>query len=231
MLTLPTRILARSGAAIASVVPRTTGANWMLVDVDDARPMPIAPSIHLVARMDGQLLNPRNDKSLASYLAAINRSGVDILLLDHLDSSDLKIGWPTHRLQQYRDRGWFAHAVITAPTISDAEWMIENASVAGVVVPFGSENLDLRYRSVAAAQEAGMAVLCETTTLNDLRFALSHPFIVSAIHQGSESIDELISAVQNPLSTDDIESAWQTYRATHEEPKKLRGNHPPEFGA
>lgn len=149
----------------------------------------------------------------------------NFLLTQHLLANDLKVGWPLHRLQQFRDEKLFKHIVIETDDPLEAEWITINAPVHGVVIRFDENDMAARYRVFDAAVPAGIALIGRADSPEAAALQLSVPqFVATLLSSGVE-------ANLPPLNAEAYESIWAAYSATHAEPPKLRGGHPPDYGA
>ncbi len=166
-------------------------------------------------------LDRRADKIVIDQLAAVGRSRCDLLIVQDLLSSDLKVGWPTHRLMQMRDRGlcdWFAIEV-DAPL--EAEWIAGNAPIHAIVAPYTADDMSIRYRAMDAAHNAGVAIISRAHSTDDLCLHFSTPQICATIP--SNVID-----INQPIPPLDVDSLWDLYQQSHDPPPKLRSGHPPD---
>jgi hypothetical protein len=148
----------------------------------------------------------------------------DFLLTRGLLANDLKIGWPLHRLQQFRDEKLCRYFVIETEDPLEAEWITTNAPVHGVVIRFDADDLSARYRVFDAAVAAGMALVARAKTAEVAAMQLAVPQLVATLL--SPGVEPPSAAV----AADDYEALWAAYAAAHAEPSKLRGGHPPDFG-
>ncbi|MBC7785547.1 MAG: hypothetical protein H7144_17065 [Burkholderiales bacterium] len=169
-----------------------------------------------------ELLARRGDNVLIDQLAELWRTSCDLLVIQGIVSSDIKVGWPMHRLQQLRDRGlckWFAIEV-DAPL--EAEWIAANAPVHAIVAPFRAADMAIRFRAFDAAQNSGVAIVSRASTIDELRLHLATPQIAATITRLDTTVD--------PMPDDEVDRLWQEYCRTHPEPEKLRSGHPPDYG-
>ena len=165
-----------------------------------------------------ETLDRRGDHHLLKQLAEAGRSSCDLLIVRDLLSNDLKVGWPMHRLQQLRDRGLCRYFAVVAENALEAEWIAANAPVHAVVVQYSPDDMAVRYRCFAAAENAGVALIGRAGDRQTLAFHAATPQITASISDATLAGDA------------DIESAWQAYAAAHAEPPKLRSGHPPDHG-
>lgn len=148
----------------------------------------------------------------------------DFLMTRGLLANDLKVGWPLHRLQRFRDEKLFRFTVVETTDVLEAEWIAGNAPVHGVVLVYEPDDLSARYRVFTAAANASVALIGRATTTE-----------AAALHLGTSELTATLLAPDvtppiNPLSTDAIEALWQSFSITHAEPPKLRSGHPPDYG-
>ncbi len=175
-----------------------------------------------------EALDRRADAIVVDRLASLGRKSCDVLVVQDLLSSDLKVGWPMHRLMQLRDKGlcdWFAIEV-HAPL--EAEWIAANAPVHAIVAPYWRDDMSLRYRTFEAAHNAGVAIVSRARSADDVALQLATPQVCSAI------IDETLvkrAGETSPLNPDEVEADWHAYQQAHPAPAKLRSGHPPEYGS
>jgi len=174
-----------------------------------------------------EALDRRSDPVVIERLASLGLKRCDVLIVQDLLSNDLKVGWPTHRLMQLREKGlcdWFA---IEIHTPLEAEWIAGNAPVYGIVAPYSATDMGLRYRAFEAAQNAGVAIVSRAASIDDVRLQLATPQICATI------VDDAIAeraTHASPLQEDEVEALWQAYQASTPAPAKLRSGHPPDFG-
>lgn len=166
-------------------------------------------------------LERRADQVVIDRLAALGRKRCDLLIAQHLTSSDIKVGWPTHRLLQMRERGLCAYLAFEVDDALEAEWIATNAPIHAIVAPYTRANMDIRFRAFEAAHNAGVAIVCRAESVDDLAIQHATPQITATITD--------IAAVE--VATVDVENLWTTYQQTREAPPKLRSGHPPETGA
>lgn len=169
-----------------------------------------------------EALERRADQVVIDRLASLGRKRCDMLIAQDLTSSDIKVGWPTHRLLQMRERGLCSFLAFEIDDALEAEWIATNAPVHAIVAPYTRANMDIRFRAFEAAHNAGVAIISRAESIDDL-----------SIQHATPQIAATITPLQPPddLAAVDVESLWQTYRQTHEAPPKLRSGHPPETGA
>lgn len=167
-------------------------------------------------------LDRRGGDRLRERVTLLGRT-FDFVLVRDLLANDLKVGWPLHKLQQFRDERLCRYFVIDTQDVLEAEWIAANAPVHGVVLDYSPADLSARYRVFPAAANAGVALIgrAESTEAAALHLATSQ--LAATL---------LTPGLPEPaaLSPDEAESLWTAYAATHQEPPKLRGGHPPDFG-
>jgi hypothetical protein len=166
-------------------------------------------------------LERRADQLGIDRLAALGRKRCDILIAQDLSSSDIKVGWPTHRLLQMRERGLCSYLAVEIDDALEAEWIATNAPIHAIVAPYTRANMDLRFRAFEAAHNAGVAIVCRAETMDDLAIQHATPQIAATI----TSLDG------SDAPSIDVDLLWATYQQTHDAPPKLRSGHPPETGA
>lgn len=203
-----TRVLARTARRVPflwkPIGPHAYGdATWCAVEVGP------------------QTLDRRADHLLIERLHHIGRDRCDLLIVQGLDSSDVKVGWPIHRLLQMRDKGLCSFFAIETHHAVEAEWISLNAPVHALVVPYVRQQMDVRFRVFQAAEESGVALVSRASCLEDL--ALHH-----ATNQIVASLTDLDP---DDLPAVDPEAMWKQYQQDHPPPPRLRSGHPPETGA
>jgi hypothetical protein len=166
-------------------------------------------------------LERRADQVVIDRLNSLGRKRCDILIAQDLTSSDIKVGWPTHRLLQMRERGLCSFLAVEVDDALEAEWIATNAPLHAIVAPYTRANMDLRFRAFDAAQNAGVAIVCRAKSMEDLAIQHETPQIAA-------TITTLDASEVAPV---DVESLWATYQQAHDAPPKLRSGHPPETGA
>lgn len=168
-------------------------------------------------------LDRRGGDRLRQHAARLGRP-FDFVYARGLTASDLKVGWPLHRLQRFRDEKLLRYVIVEALEPLDAEWIAANAPVHGVAIEYTAANMVARYRVFDAAANAGVALIGVASELDHAALHLATPQITATL---------LMSSVRepNPLPAEVVESLWEAYSATHTEPPKLRGMHPPDTGA
>ena len=138
-------------------------------------------------------------------------------------ANDLKVGWPLHRLQRFRDEGLCKWFVIETNDSLEAEWIAANAPVHGVILTYTPDDLSAHYRVFDAAANGGVALVGHGTSAAAAALQLATPQMVATLL--SPGVAE-----PTPFSAQKAESLWTTYAAKNPEPAKLRGGHPPDFG-
>lgn len=172
-----------------------------------------------------EALERRADQIVIDRLRSLGRNSCDLLIVQDLLASDIKVGWPTHRLMQMRDRGLCRYFAVEVHDPLEAEWIAGNAPIHAIVAPYSTSDMSLRYRTFDAAHNAGVAIVSRADSLDDLALQVASPQICATI----PSID--LPTNQDDLPSVDIEALWTSYQSTQSAPAKLRSGHPPETGA
>ncbi|GIW76355.1 MAG: hypothetical protein KatS3mg104_1418 [Phycisphaerae bacterium] len=167
------------------------------------------------------VLDRRADHLLLERLERLGRVRCDLLIVQELDSSDVKTGWPIHRLLQMRDRGLCSFFAIETTEPLEAEWIALNTPFHALVIPYLRQQMDVRFRVFRAAEESGVALLARASCPEDLALQHATPEIVA-------SLTELDP---DELPVVDPEAVWKQYQQDHPAPPRLRSGHPPETGA
>ena len=167
-------------------------------------------------------LERRGGDRVRTAAAALGRPFDFFLALD-LRAGDLKIGWPMHALLKFRGEKLGRHILIDASDVLDAEWIAAHAGVQGVVIDYAPHDMAARYRVFTAAQVGGVALIGRADTAEAAALQLgTPPFSATLLADGVTA--------PPPLSSEATDALWSTYAATHAEPVKLRGAHPPDEG-
>ncbi|MDB5325128.1 MAG: hypothetical protein JWM57_697 [Phycisphaerales bacterium] len=147
----------------------------------------------------------------------------EFVVVRDLLANDLKVGWPLHRLQRFRDEGLCKWFVIETHDSLEAEWIAANAPVHGVILTYTRDDLSARYRVFDAAANGGVALIGHADSSAAAALHLATPQIAATLL--SPGVNE-----PKPLSVQQAEALWTSYAANNPEPAKLRGGHPPDFG-
>ncbi len=206
------RIFGRTGLTTPfcwrSIGPHAVGdANWCALEIGP------------------EALERRADQIVIDRLSALGRTTCDVLIVQDLLASDLKVGWPTHRLMQMRDRGLCRFFAIEVHDPLEAEWIAGNAPIHAIIAPYSAPDMSLRYRTFEAARNAGVAIVSRAQSLGDLAIQIATPQICATIPAFG------LPTAMNNLPAVDIDSLWEVYQQTHTAPAKLKSGHPPETGA
>jgi len=167
-------------------------------------------------------LDRRGGDGLRERVALLGRT-FDFVLVRDLLANDLKVGWPLHRLQCFRDERLCRYFVIDTQDALEAEWIAANAPVHGVVLTYDPADMAARYRVFDAASNAGVALIGRGESAEAAALQLATPQIVATLI--SPGIQDLTA-----MTIEKAEALWTTYAAANPEPTKLRGGHPPDFG-
>ncbi|MGC4031500.1 MAG: hypothetical protein QM754_07170 [Tepidisphaeraceae bacterium] len=167
-------------------------------------------------------LDRRGGERLREQAAKLGRP-FDFAYARGLSAGDLKVGWPLHRLQRFRDEKLLRYVVIEAADVLDAEWIAANAPVHGVAIEYSASMMAPRYRVFDAAANAGVALVGVASQAEEAALHLATPQIVATLLSAGE-------IAPSPLTEQAVELLWQRYSADHAEPPKLRGMHPPDTG-
>jgi len=212
MTFLPPRIFGRTNELVTPVWRER--ADGSAIDAGDWLVLPITPDS----------LDRRPQVALQERLATLGRRRADVLLLTDILASELKIGWPMHRMQQLREQGLCRYFAIETFEPLEAEWITANAPVHAVIVPYTPTDMAIRYRTFEAGRVGGVALLARSATREETALHLGTPELCATI----TSADRVESIA--PASSETVNALWETYRAIHPEPKKLRSGHPPDYG-
>lgn len=213
MSALAPRIFGRTNESVTPVWRQRT-ADPTVIDADDWLVLTITPDA----------LDRRPHTALEQRLALLGRHRADVLLLTDILASELKIGWPMHRMQQLRERKLCRYFAIETHEPLEAEWITANAPVHAVVVPYTPLDLSVRYRVFEASRNAGVAMLARAKTSEEASLHLGTPEICATI------VDSRHAEGIAPAPADRIDGLWTAYQKTHPEPQKLRSGHPPDYG-
>ncbi len=170
-----------------------------------------------------EVLERRADQVLIDRLEKLGRTSCDVLIFQNLSSSEIKMGWPLHRMQQIRDRGLSKWNAIEVSSPLEAEWIAGNAPVHAIVAPYSAQDMSIRYRAFQAAINAGVAIVSRASNQEALSLQLGTPEIVATMTD--------IESNLNPMSASEIETRWNEFQKSNPEPAKLRSGHPPEYGS
>jgi len=170
-------------------------------------------------------LDRRGETIVRDQLAAVGHARVDVLVVTGIVASDIKSGWPLHRLQRMRESGLCRYVIIETSDALEAEWIAANAPVHGVIVHYTPADMAIRYRAFESAHHGGVAIIVHADTAYDAAFALATPEICSVI------LPKQMHDVPLPIvSTSDVDVSWASYQQDHPAPPKLRSGHPPDAG-
>lgn len=168
-----------------------------------------------------EVLDRRADHLLIERLEHLGRVRCDLLIVQGLGSSDVKVGWPIHRLLQMREKGLCSFFAIETTEAVEAEWITLNAPVHALVVPYIRQQMDVRFRVFQSAAESGVALLSRAACVEDLALQ----------HATQEIVASLTDLDPDELPMVDAEAMWKQYQQDHPPPPRLRSGHPPETGA
>lgn len=221
--------------------PLPTGT-WIVVPGTSASRIGHIPDdIVLLLGMHAEELDRRAAQRVGEHLAALGRTRCEGILIENAALESVKAGGPFHRLLQLRDRGLVQMFLIEAPDASLGEWMIDSTPVDAVAMPFGLLDQGAAYRALAAAEDAGIALLAapvRSATWTppepvspelDLAFLAGEPRIASILHPmptTAQAQTALLSAAQHPMDASQRQSWWERYQQAAKPPAKI-GRHPP----
>jgi hypothetical protein len=188
-------------------------------------PYAVGDSSWCALEIGPEALERRADQIVIDRLSAVGRTNCDVLIVQDLLASDLKVGWPTHRLMQMRDRDLCRYFAIEVHDPLEAEWIAGNAPIHAIIAPYSVSDMSLRYRTFEAARNAGVAIVSRARSIEDLAIQIATRQICATI----PGID--LPATIDDLPAVDIDALWDVYQSTHSAPAKLRSGHPPETGA
>lgn len=208
----PPRIFGRTDEPITPVWRQR--ADPSIIDAGDWLVLAVTPDV----------LDRRPHVAIEQRLSALGRPRADVLLLTDILSSELKIGWPMHRMQQLRDRRLCRYLAIETNEPLESEWIVNNAPIHAAIIHYTPADMAVRYRVFEAAKNAGVALLARATSPAESALQLGTPEICATILAPTHA-DAVAAA-----SPEEVDRMWQAYQSQHAEPAKLRSGHPPDYG-
>jgi hypothetical protein len=162
-------------------------------------------------------------------LEALSLPRVEVLALWIEDPQDLKGGGLLQALFDLRDTGVTRYIGLVCRDAPAAEWLAMNSAVRVLGVPFHLSDQSARYRALPTAAEHGMACLAlgraAATTAEGDEQAIRHALGDSA--RALPVLDAPIPAGLQPMTGQELDQCWETYRASHDEPPPLPRGRPP----
>jgi hypothetical protein len=166
-------------------------------------------------------------------------------MLQRVEITELKAGRPFHRLAQLRDAGRTQLAMLEAPDVADAEWMVESTPAHAISLPFDLSDQLAKYRVLPAAREMGTAILSRraaparwpldppASAAENIAFRAGEEDVAAVIEPLAEDVktlELLLAAVRSPMPPAEREQWWTRFQAHVPPPAKRPRGHPPEYG-
>ncbi len=164
--------------------------------------------------------------NIRSRMASLGVSHVAALALAVEDPADLKSGGMLQVLFDLRQAGVCDHLGLAQADARHAEWIARHTAVRLLLTEYSLHNQQTAWRTLAAAEEFGMACIALSPPPQDderaLRFALgSHERVLPLL-------DRPLPEGVEPMLPAELTACWEAYQRDHKEPAPLLRSQPPE---
>lgn len=206
---------------------------------------PPAPRPLVTLGLHAEHLLPRGSPAARERIRALREAKCScrMILLEDAALIDLKGGRVFHRLTQLRDE--VRDVGLSADDMPSAEWMVENTPAQAICIPFGLADQTARYSLLSAAAGLGTAVFAHRpsrplwhptpppTDEADLAYRAGEPRValIEPLPWSPAELESVLHALAQPMPESERQHWWAQFQQHVPAPAKLRGGHPPEFGA
>jgi hypothetical protein len=158
------------------------------------------------------------------------------LVLQGASTGQIKAGRAVDRLSRLRQERGLPLWCIEAPdSVLDAEWLIENTPTHGVLLRYDRLDQSAAFRALKSASDLGVAVIARPSPTQaiteDVRFLIGDAQVASILlpmPDSLASLDDVLAAARSPMTDEQRDLLWQSYRAAHPEPQRPRHGHVPD---